>query len=113
MEGNSRAGPSSEPTTVPLSPGASSSSRVHDDNVSSCGSVESEDEGYEELYAELKSAESKGKGVDRNFVAPRAETETSRPRAQDAPSKSGSWSDLNLSLVVALVSPIGNWLTGQ
>lgn len=26
--------------------------------------------------------------------------------------KSGSWTDLDLSIIVALVSPIGNWLTG-
>ncbi|KAM5538804.1 hypothetical protein V8D89_007526 [Ganoderma adspersum] len=32
--------------------------------------------------------------------------------AAPPPKKVGSWTDLDLSIIVALVSPIGNWLTG-
>lgn len=32
--------------------------------------------------------------------------------APPPPKKTGSWTDLDLSIIVALVSPIGNWLTG-
>ncbi len=31
---------------------------------------------------------------------------------QTSAKKAGSWADLDLSIIVALVSPVGNWLTG-
>lgn len=87
-------------------------------NCSSSGtSIESEDEGYQELYAELRSSRDKGKGVDHSFMpqGPRSEAERSPKATRTPQSKSSSraWSDFDLSIVVALVSPIGNWLTGS
>lgn len=53
----------------------------------------------------------KGKGVDRGDV-PRP---PSRPRSSSVAKEkqSRTWADLEWSMVVALVSPVGNWLTGS
>lgn len=74
--------------------------------------------GYEEDESEYESGEEipykwKGKGV--------AAQAAPRPQMQSPPSLSASsqrersstsWADLDLSIIVACVSPIGNWLTG-
>ena len=121
MESNDSlaAGPSSKPS-VSLSPEISRGRVPRDGNLSAT-SIESDDEGYEELYAELRRFEQgKGKGVDRIPSIEREpssrrtratrETQPSSPKQQKS---SSSWSDFDLSIVVALVSPIGNWLTGS
>ena len=56
-------------------------------------------------------ADKKGKGVDYGDDFERHYPQQA-PNATP-PTTPRSWSDLNLSMVVALVSPIGNWLTGS
>ncbi|CAL1697600.1 unnamed protein product [Somion occarium] len=121
MEHNARAGPSSD-SSVSLD---SSGSQIHEDafsdeeDMNAAGSgyeaetdaEENANGGYEELHAELNGSarEDKGKGVARSqesSIKDHSVPKTPKP-------KSGSWSELDLSLVVALVSPIGNWLTGS
>lgn len=51
----------------------------------------------------------KGKGKGKGFGPVPLARSTSH---QTSAKKAGSWADLDLSIIVALVSPIGNWLTG-
>lgn len=47
----------------------------------------------------------KGKGAEAHTVHMQSPRSASYPRER-------SWADLDLSIIVACVSPIGNWLTG-
>ncbi|RPD76925.1 hypothetical protein L226DRAFT_459267 [Lentinus tigrinus ALCF2SS1-7] len=84
-----------------------------DVEVESVSDSASEDESPESEYhdAVSPSPDRKGKGraTPSPFSSPRktpAREETSKSRSM------ASWADLDLSIIVALVSPIGNWLTG-
>lgn len=81
---------------------------------------DSEAEGVEEAEEDLNDeveqshtngfSDGKGKGVD--YGNGFAKQHRPSPKAVK-PEASRSWTDLDLSMVVALVSPIGNWLTGS
>ncbi|OBZ74840.1 hypothetical protein A0H81_05266 [Grifola frondosa] len=75
----------------------------HDSSMEDDDQESDEDAGDVELHER-----SKGKGVATSRARPAFDPST-RTRA---PVKTHSWADLDLSIVVALVSPIGNWLTG-
>ncbi|OCH87188.1 hypothetical protein OBBRIDRAFT_760126 [Obba rivulosa] len=78
--------------------------------VSDDGSGSDEDLNYFSAQYHTPPHDIKGKGAPPEARTPQhARANTSR--AQSVRSKS-SWADLDLSVVVALVSPIGNWLTG-
>lgn len=88
-------------------------SRLQEDEDTMSESEGTEEGSGDEFYknGEGYSGDIKGKGVapsDRRPGSPL--TGQHRPKSKK---KAGSWSDLDLSLVVALVSPIGNWLTGS
>lgn len=75
----------------------------------SFGSVSegTEDESTEQEFQDALSSDIKGKAPLSPIGA------KGKAAAMAAPTKKGgSWTDLDLSIVVALVSPIGNWLTG-
>ncbi|KAI0698266.1 hypothetical protein BC835DRAFT_678827 [Cytidiella melzeri] len=63
--------------------------------------------------------DTKGKGRARGAAASSIPPAPPRSRVNSSSSnfaqeeKSRSWTDLNLSIIVALISPIGNWLTGS
>ncbi|KAI0830073.1 hypothetical protein BC628DRAFT_1313566 [Trametes gibbosa] len=70
--------------------------------------------GSEEEYESALNGSPSPPAVD---VKGKARASGPVPRAQSAShktsaKKAGSWADLDLSIIVALVSPIGNWLTG-
>ena len=71
------------------------------------GESEGESTGQEFHDALPTSPDIKGKGSP--AAAKRAPA--AQPPAAST-KKSSSWTDLDLSIIVALVSPIGNWLTG-
>ena len=80
-----------------------------EDTMSDGGDSQSEEEFYKN--GEGSSKDLKGKGIahaDRP-----ADTPLPGQLRSKAEKKSRSWSDVDLSLIVALVSPIGNWLTGS
>ena len=64
-----------------------------------------------ESYRSANGVDEKGKGVDLGSST-RLPTR-SRSSSVTKEKESRSWSDLDPSMVVALVSPIGNWLTGS
>ncbi len=69
---------------------------------------ESDSESTEQEYQEALSSRGDVKGK-----APASPAGVRAPAAAaPPPKKAGSWTDLDLSIIVALVSPIGNWLTG-
>lgn len=73
-----------------------------------------EEDPYPELGNSL-NGNRKGKGVAYNgYGSPSSPSRQPDPRPPTKrEQESRSWSDLDLSLVVALVSPVGNWLTGS
>ncbi|TFY59637.1 hypothetical protein EVJ58_g5665 [Rhodofomes roseus] len=72
---------------------------------------------YEEGGSEYESEEEvayatvKGKGVAAPPL-PRAQIHSTRSASYERERSSTSWADLDLSIIVACVSPVGNWLTG-
>ena len=68
-----------------------------------------EERGREE-YKKTKENFNKGDSVE-SFV-PEFDEGFLEPAAISSETRLSSWSDLDLSVVVALVSPIGHWLTG-
>ena len=46
------------------------------------------------------------------FIPPLEENESSERSPNDEPETSKGWYEFDLSVTIALVSPIGNWLTG-
>ena len=69
---------------------------------------ESDSESTEQDYQEALPSRADVKGK-----APASPSGARGPAAAPPPpKKTGSWTDLDLSIIVALVSPIGNWLTG-
>ncbi|KAI1790871.1 hypothetical protein LXA43DRAFT_890285 [Ganoderma leucocontextum] len=68
---------------------------------------ESESESTEQEYQEAFPSRTDRKGKASASPAGARASTTAPP-----PKKVGSWTDLDLSIIVALVSPIGNWLTG-
>ncbi|KIP01845.1 hypothetical protein PHLGIDRAFT_131070 [Phlebiopsis gigantea 11061_1 CR5-6] len=76
--------------------------------------VAEEDEEDVEVPAEYSNGDAsrKGKGVDSGDLERHYPRQVPIPKATPARAPR-SWSDLNLSMIVALVSPIGNWLTGS
>lgn len=54
----------------------------------------------------------KGKGTARGNMRPAKET--ARPQITvEKREKARSWADLDVSMIIALLSPVGNWLTGS
>ncbi len=82
-----------------------------EDTMSDSGGTDGQSD--EEFYGngEGSSRDIKGKGLPPTNRQP--DTPLSGQGRPKAEKKSRSWSDIDLSLVVALVSPIGNWLTGS
>ena len=71
---------------------------------------------YEEDGSDYASEEEipysgKGKGVAAQSP-PRPRMQNTRSTSYPRERSSTSWADLDLSIIVACVSPIGNWLTG-
>lgn len=87
-------------------------SRRYDEEDSVSDDEGSDAESDEEFYMndEGSSKDIKGKGVAHSNGT--ADTPPAQDRTKTE-KKARSWSDIDLSLVVALVSPIGNWLTGS
>ncbi|KAH8101259.1 hypothetical protein BXZ70DRAFT_1007640 [Cristinia sonorae] len=85
------------------------------------GSDETESEGEEQTYPPQRAGkravgDRKGKGVESTAVEPNAPLmghDRSTLHSKQRHAEKRSWYDLDLSLVVALISPIGNWLTGS
>lgn len=73
--------------------------------------TEGDDEDDDDHEYAQDVSDRKGKGVDHSGV--RSELphrHSSQPVKQ---TESRTWSELDLSMIIALVSPIGNWLTGS
>lgn len=68
---------------------------------------ESDSESTEQEYQEALPSRADVKGK-----APASPVGARASAAAPPHKKVGSWTDLDLSIIVALVSPIGNWLTG-
>lgn len=75
---------------------------------------------YEDADDGMQTPSSKVKGkrpaytANRTTSSPISPTQSfSRSSSQPQSQSSRSWTDLNMSIVVALISPIGNWLTGS
>ncbi|KAI0799783.1 hypothetical protein BC629DRAFT_1591930 [Irpex lacteus] len=75
---------------------------------------------YEDADDGMPTPNSKVKGKRRAYAAngttspPISPTQSfSRSSPQPQQQSSRSWTDLNMSILVALISPIGNWLTGS
>ncbi|THG94557.1 hypothetical protein EW026_g6941 [Hermanssonia centrifuga] len=67
---------------------------------------------YSDRYEdEVHHQKGKGKGAANGGHRPAGVGK--RPATKVEKQESKSWSDLDLSMVVALISPIGNWLTGS
>lgn len=66
---------------------------------------------FEDTHPTRASTAEKGKGVDRSGP----QRPTTRPRSSSLvkEKESRTWADLEWSMVIALISPIGNWLTGS
>ncbi|THH28191.1 hypothetical protein EUX98_g5991 [Antrodiella citrinella] len=96
---------------------AGSSSDTEDTSSSSDGERDRKYElrRVEQKYGKGKVEDKKGKGVsfsEPQVKVPFASHGHDRPTKEKREEKR-TWYDLDLSLVVALVSPIGNWLTGS
>ena len=83
--------------------------------------LQRDDEAYGAAEGIYRTPKMRGKGKERagstsatgSPVSPtriRADSFSSQ-ESQRQPSR--SWTDLNMSIIVALISPIGNWLTGS
>ncbi len=75
---------------------------------------------YEDADDGMPTPSSKVKGKRRAYTAngttssPISPTQSfSRSSPQPQSQSARSWTDLNMSIIVALISPIGNWLTGS
>ncbi|KAI0668936.1 hypothetical protein C8Q78DRAFT_1043830 [Trametes maxima] len=109
------AGPSRQATVPsPLRNATFTRSAYGDDESESEAEDSGSDEEFESALNGYKSPSppprpaADVKGKSRAPVPP-----LTRPASHKAPAKrAGSWADLDLSIIVALVSPIGNWLTG-
>ncbi|KAI0742564.1 hypothetical protein C8Q80DRAFT_1108746 [Daedaleopsis nitida] len=73
------------------------------------GAGEFDEESTSQEYHDALPIRSDTKGKASPAAAKRAQA--THPQASPT-KKSSSWTDLDLSIIVALVSPIGNWLTG-
>ncbi|EKM52528.1 uncharacterized protein PHACADRAFT_149253 [Phanerochaete carnosa HHB-10118-sp] len=83
-----------------------------DEGVYRNADSEQADTSFESSQSVGGSSRGKGKGVDRG----EAQTPPFRARSSSMKGRekhSRSWADLDPTMVVALVSPIGNWLTGS
>lgn len=67
-----------------------------------------EEESVSEEFGEQSRVDVKGKGVARSIESPW----DASPSQSTSVVKKSFWADLDLSIIVAIVSPIGNWLTG-
>lgn len=67
-----------------------------------------EEESVSEEFGEQSRVDVKGKGVARPTESPW----DAYPSQSTSVGKKSFWADLDLSIIVAIVSPIGNWLTG-
>ena len=72
---------------------------------------EDEEDGSEYESEEEIPYKGKGKGVAAQSP-PRPQKQRTRSASYPRERSSTSWADLDLSIIVACVSPIGNWLTG-
>ncbi|KAI0087562.1 hypothetical protein BDY19DRAFT_1058046 [Irpex rosettiformis] len=76
---------------------------------------------YDHVEGEPRTPRSKAKGKEKAGSATGTTSPVSPIRIRVDPLPSGaplrqtsrSWTDLNMSIIVALISPIGNWLTGS
>ena len=98
-------------------PGSPTKPLVHNDDNVDEGEMHSESEYLSEASGENSEAEELGDtsndGVGETPESYLAQDETLFPPAGiSSETRLSSWSDLDLSVVVALVSPIGHWLTG-
>lgn len=105
-----QAGPSQRSRTWSGDSGRSTASRRR-----AAGAAKQEDSSECEDGSEYESEEEityigKGKGPAAAAQSPQMQNtrSTSSPRERSGT----SWADLDLSIIVACVSPIGNWLTG-
>ncbi|KAH7924991.1 hypothetical protein BV22DRAFT_465813 [Leucogyrophana mollusca] len=87
---------------------------IDQDEVSSPSQYESGSDSGEETTDERASASGTGNRPSDSSPSPRFREDAEGPAAEssDFPSNSKGWYEFDLSVVVALVSPIGNWLTG-
>ena len=73
---------------------------------------ESPESEYHDAYSPSPDRKGKGRATSPPFTPsrrpPASESKDSASKAR----RMSSWADLDLSIIVALVSPIGNWLTG-
>jgi len=73
-----------------------------------CPSDVSREESVDEDYKETREDHGNGESAD-SFLDDEGYLESATISSE---TRLSSWSDLDLSVVVALVSPIGHWLTG-
>lgn len=105
--------PVDEEDEAGLESGEYSAAESGDEGVYRDADSDQTDTSFESSQSADGSSRDKGKGVDRG--------EAQRPPFRARPSSvvnekekhSRSWADLDPTMVVALVSPIGNWLTGS
>ncbi|KAI0944374.1 hypothetical protein AcW1_002104 [Taiwanofungus camphoratus] len=114
----SQAGPSRHSISPSQEKSPALENRGHTDLDSGLDEDEELDQGFESEYEDvLETAplrgedlrNSKGKGV---AVSPRQRGASGHSEAHPLERTKSSWADLDLSIIVAFVSPIGNWLTG-
>ena len=81
-----------------------------DDEESGLEEESGSDEEFES--AEQDSSPSPAPARDVKGKAPASAPPSTQSTHLKSAKRAGSWADLDLSIIVALVSPIGNWLTG-
>ncbi|CDO68090.1 hypothetical protein BN946_scf184788.g21 [Trametes cinnabarina] len=69
-------------------------------------------ESDEEFESATQGYKSPSPPRDLKGKSPASPSRSSSAKHQASAKRAGSWADLDLSIIVALVSPIGNWLTG-
>lgn len=84
----------------------------HLDSFSSFGEDPSSEMSGDESDSQSQEREA-SRTRRRSSSSLRAETTLPKPPPAVAHDKKSSWTDLDLSVVVALAAPIGNWLTGN
>ncbi|KAH9943668.1 hypothetical protein B0H21DRAFT_748473 [Amylocystis lapponica] len=113
--GSSQAG-SSRLTTPPLSRENLRDAELYgmlSDGGSEEGEQKSDDDGSESGDEDdVEELHDEGGGKGKEKITPAPPSANPRPSNTRVAERSSSWADLDLSIIVAFVSPIGNWLTG-
>ncbi|KAI8992849.1 hypothetical protein BD414DRAFT_482389 [Trametes punicea] len=109
--GAAQAGPSRR-GAMPTPPRESTLNKQQTYSDEESGSEEAASGSDEEFESATQGSKSPSPPVDVKGKGPASRVLSRPPKHQASAKRAGSWADLDLSIIVALVSPIGNWLTG-